>query len=253
MPVSTTHASWVLPRAGWRYPLLSMTVNDCTAALSDAGPGAALGGCPHNDDTNEAGTTSITFLISFRFVPDLLKEREPPRLILALRVQPNFRAAQRRSSACQLIRLCSYRFAPLANVPCPPCRQKPEAILIQRPAVVGVVHVVIIGRRELDQQHGSVDEAPHSPRLSRDLLGVERMAFHRKALSGFTSFPAEVGRLRKSAHLAGSDGNLRAPAESSGLKKSANERYTRSSNSLMWIRCLRANGSISRALQRVFS
>src|SRR5205814_10143596 len=48
----------------------------------------------------------------------------------------------------------------------------PEPMLNQGPAVIGIVHMVIIDRREPNQQRGSADERPRARRLSADLLGI---------------------------------------------------------------------------------
>jgi hypothetical protein len=92
-------------------------------------------------------------------------------------------------------------------------------MLTQGPAVIGIVHMVIIDRREPNQQDGSADEGPRVRRLSEDLLGIERMAFHRKGFSAFQPLPGEVARFCKGAHLARRRGKLSSPGHEPAIKE----------------------------------
>ena len=119
--------------------------------------------------------------------------------------------------------------------------------------MIGIVHVVVIDRGETHQEDGPADERPRPLRIAEDLLGIERRPFDRKALFGFQPSPAEVARFGKGPISPAAEGKLRTPGRNRRSKNSANEPYSRDSNSLMSMWYLRTNGSICRALQRVLS
>jgi hypothetical protein len=48
----------------------------------------------------------------------------------------------------------------------------PAPIVIQSPAMIGIVHVVVIDRGETHEQDGPADERPRALRIAENLLGT---------------------------------------------------------------------------------
>src|SRR5262249_47783896 len=86
-----------------------------------------------------------------------------------------------------------------------------EPIMIQSRAVVGIVHVVGIDRGETHEKDGAAAERPRALGGGESLVGTLWIAFDRKALFRVHPIPAEVARLGKGPHLAGSRGKLANP------------------------------------------
>src|SRR5262245_38384803 len=78
----------------------------------------------------------------------------------------------------------------------------PEPILIQRHAMVRVVHMVIIDRGQTREQNRAADERLGALRLAENLCGIERRTFDRKFLPGVQAIPGKAARLRERTHLA---------------------------------------------------
>jgi hypothetical protein len=61
--------------------------------------------------------------------------------------------------------------------------------------------MVIIDRCKSHQKGRPATERPSTFGSSKNMLGIERMAFDRKGLVGFQPFPTEVACFGKSSHL----------------------------------------------------
>src|SRR3954462_3116957 len=76
-----------------------------------------------------------------------------------------------------------------------------QPVVLQGSAVVRVVYVVIVDRRQTHEEDGASNERPRPIYPSKQFLGVQGMALDRKTLVLCQLLPSEIARLGKCTHL----------------------------------------------------
>jgi hypothetical protein len=112
----------------------------------------------------------------------------------------------------------------LQSVPVDRPQATPEPSGVQGRAVVGVMHMVVIHRRQTSEQYGAADEWSRAGFIAENFPGAEGVFLDGELLVGFQLFQPKYRASAKAAISFDAATNVRAPGRNSRSKNSANER-----------------------------
>ena len=98
-------------------------------------------------------------------------------------------------------------------------------MVAQCPAVVEIMDVVIVDRRQTGEEHRSAEIGLRAPGAAENSVRLQGMSLDRKFLVSCKRLPAKVAGLGKHAPISvGADGKRRTPGRNRRVKNSAYER-----------------------------